>query len=242
MWSAVNVDYSPSRRPFKGGRKAFGSDDWRPDPRISSKFQIGDAELYKGTQFDRGHIVRRDDSAWGDTIRQQEFANADTFHYTNCTPQHKAFNQALMEGLWGQLEEYIKTALGGGGAVGNRACIYAGPILAGSDPTGEFDGGTIQYPVRFWKVFVAAEVENNQDILRAYGFILDQRAVIERFGLDEQLDFGALGVYQVALEQITGSTGVIFADAVTSADVMATQNAAPSELIKLASLEAVKLR
>ena len=239
VWSAVNVDYSPLRRPFKGGRKDFGSDDWRLDPRISSKFQIQDAELYKGTQFDRGHMVRRDDNAWGDTIRQQEFANADTFHYTNCTPQHKAFNQAPMQGLWGQLEEYIKTAMG---AVGNRACIYAGPILSASDPAGEFGQGAIQYPLRFWKVFVAVELENNQNVLRAYGFILDQRAVIDRFGLDERLDFGALSVNQVALEQITSSTGVIFDAALLSADVMVTPNAAPAEPIKLASLEAIRLR
>ena len=239
MWSAVNVDYSPTRRPFKGGRKEFGSDDWRPDPRISSAFQIQDAELYKGTQFDRGHIVRRDDSAWGDTIRQQAFANADTFHYTNCTPQHKYFNQSLMRGVWGQLEDHLKSAIA---AVGNRACIYAGPILAGDDPTGDFDQGPIQYPVRFWKVFVAAEPDNNQNVLRAYGFILEQQAVIDRFGLDEQLEFGQLSIYQVALEQITSSTGVVFDALLTSADVMATPNAAPSAAIQLGSLEGIKLR
>jgi len=144
-----------------------------------------------------------------------------------------------MQGLWGQLEDYIKTAMG---AVGNRACIYAGPILSRSDPTGEFDGGTIQYPLRFWKVFVAVEQENNQNVLRTYGFILDQRAVIDRFGLGERLDFGALGIHQVALEQITSSTGVIFDAVLIREDVMVTSNAAPAESIKLASLEAIRLR
>ena len=62
------------------------------DPRIPAQVQLGDQFYEPARQSDRGHIVRRQDSAWGDTPEEVEFANSDTFHWTNCTPQHAAFD------------------------------------------------------------------------------------------------------------------------------------------------------
>lgn len=39
-----------------------------------------------------GHLTRRNDPTWG-TSDEAERANADTFHFANCTPQHLRFNE-----------------------------------------------------------------------------------------------------------------------------------------------------
>lgn len=246
LWSAANVDYTPGRRFGNPDRQSLGRDQWRDDPRLPPGAVLGDADIYKSTLFDRGHVVRRNDAAWGETFTELEYANADTFHWTNATPQHAAFNQSREGGLWGGLEEQIVTALGGDGA-GARACLYAGPVLSESDPSGDFGTGPVQYSLKFWKVVVVAEGQR----LRAYAFVLDQSAAIARRGLraealaEEELNFGDFGVYQVELPEITGLTGVTFAPEVMAAQVereeVGTLEARPARR-RLARFGDVRLR
>lgn len=62
MWTAANVDYTPTKR--RATRDEFGDDTWIADPRILAENQLEDAEFYDpARRFDRGHLVRRDDSA-----------------------------------------------------------------------------------------------------------------------------------------------------------------------------------
>jgi DNA/RNA endonuclease G (NUC1) len=42
--------------------------------------------------FDHGHLVGRLDSAWGRTKSIAKTANVDTFHFTDCSPQHSKLN------------------------------------------------------------------------------------------------------------------------------------------------------
>jgi endonuclease G len=226
MWSAANVDYDPARKSDKG-REAFGRDRWIPDPRIPEALQIMDAELYKPAgNIDRGHIVRREDNAWGDSPREIEFANSDTFHWTNCTPQHEAFNQSTpgrndrayrgMEGLWGGLENHIQRQLGMGET---RACILAGPVLAPNDPEADFGAGPIAYPLRFWKVVCVPLQRGGQRVLGAFGFILSQKPVVDKFGIEE-FGPGKFRRYQVRLSRIEREAGVTFDAALHAADTM----------------------
>ena len=73
------------------------SDKWIRDPRIDLDSQIGN-EFYKHTPFDRGHLVRRIDPAWGSNSQLAKVANDDTYHFTNCAPQHRDYNRGLE--LW----------------------------------------------------------------------------------------------------------------------------------------------
>jgi endonuclease G len=133
MWSAVNVDYSAGARVHAQKREAFGTDHWVLDPRIPESLQVQDAEFYKpATRIDRGHVVRRDDSCWGSTFTATEYANSDTFHWTNCTPQHERFNQSKQAGLWGGLEDVIKERAEDGI---ERLSIFAGPFSRTTTPT-----------------------------------------------------------------------------------------------------------
>jgi endonuclease G len=218
MWSAVNVDYSPGLKSTRP-REAFGTDTWIPDPRILGEQQIQDEEFYKpATKIDRGHIVRREDNCWGDDELEIEFANSDTFHWTNCTPQHERFNQDGKAGLWGQFEVHITSELK---ANGNRCSIFAGPVLDNdNDPGRDFGSGEVQYPLRFWKVVAAV---NEQDGLQAWGFVFDQSGPIDRFGL-EALDFSRFERFQLSLDAISEMTGVEFPSIIREADVMAGFN------------------
>ena len=230
MWSAVNIDYDPVKKPA-GNRESFGTDKWIPDERIPAAAQIFDADFYKPAgNIDRGHIVRREDNAWGDSETEIEFANSDTFHWTNCSPQHEAFNQSNparsdpayrgMRGLWGDFENYIQQSRK---ADDTKCCILAGPVLDDNDPSKDFGTGEIQYPLLFWKVVCVAEPRDGgaatDKELKAYGFMLSQKPVVDRFGI-EVFGPGRFKRYQVPLKMITQRTGVVFDHSLYTADPM----------------------
>jgi endonuclease G len=224
MWSAVNVDYDPAMRKT-GGRTSFGDDRWVVDPRIPANIQIVERDIYgPAGQVDRGHIVRRQDNAWGSTPEAVEFANSDTFHWTNCTPQHAAFNRAappsayhLSEGLWGGFEVYVQKELQKGDT---KACILAGPVLAADDPVADFAGRQTQYPVGFWKIVAVAEPDAaGVAQLRTYGFLLSQKDLVDRFGIEFAPTRFAR--YQKPIAELGTLAGLVFDPLLVAADATA---------------------
>jgi endonuclease G len=219
MWSAVNVEYSPDKRSI-AGRGTFGSDHWIYDPRIPREAQIGEEFYGPAHQSDRGHIVRRQDNAWGENNEEVEYANSDTFHWTNCTPQHAAFNRAaapskyhVSQGLWGGFEMFIQKDLQ---REDTRACIFAGPVLASDDPTVDVGHGPIQVPRKFWKVVVVKAADAADGGIQAYGFMLSQDDLLEEFGLE--FAPGRFARYRTSLQSITAATGVEFDRALIAAE------------------------
>jgi endonuclease G, mitochondrial len=221
MWSAVNVDYRSEMRNDKS-RKKLGSDRWISDPRIRGLDQIDDPDFYKpATRIDRGHIVRREDSAWGASDEDIEYANSDTFHWTNCTPQHEAFNKESpgkatygdREGVWGAFEAYVQDQLL---ADEKRCCILAGPILAKSDPSRDYGKGPIAYPVKFWKVIAVVNGTGSKRKLKTYGFVFNQMDVVTAFGIE--FTPGRFARHQKKLSQITELSGVVFDKTLLDAD------------------------
>jgi len=100
FFTAVNID-GGSLQDIKRG-----TDKWYFDPRIDREYQCG-PELYAKNELDRGHLVKRTDPAWGSAAYE---ANDETFHFTNCSPQHTKLNTKT----WEDLENYIyRTGLPG---------------------------------------------------------------------------------------------------------------------------------
>jgi endonuclease G len=234
MWTASNISYDIRLRDNRA-RADFGSGAWRPDKRIPAKYQIQAEEFYDpATLVDKGHIVRRDDNCWAGLKGNQqdslgiEYANADTFHWTNCTPQHEAFNrdtgQYAGKGLWGILENAIKKQLEPSDGdedndnkdYSQKACLLAGPILSKKDP----EYCDIQYPLRFWKVFA---IKSKSAGNLVYGFILSQADKVKEKGLEKEgkprFD-RKVKALQVSLTAIEKESGVIFDKALHEADVM----------------------
>ena len=238
LWTASNVDYDPDKR--RSSREEFGNDEWKADPRIPIEQQVEDLEFYApAKKFDRGHLVRRDDSAWGETPEEEEFANADTFHWTNCTPQHEQFNRNMFQyhGLWGGLENHIAKQAQ---FVDNRLIVFAGPILADEDPEHDFGSGIeVKMPIAFWKVVVVVEGQDDARKLRAYGFILDQSEVIDRYGLERRgFRPGEFVAVQHALSEITERSRVEFDESLHAADPMTGgTNESPRVLVSLDAMQ-----
>ena len=182
LFTASNVATDPARREPEpgrdysreglGGLRDFDLEKWFTDPRIPALHQLPDRFFTKDRKsFDKGHIVRRNDVAWGATYDEVRRANGDTFHVTNCSPQIARFNQSRRGGLWGRLEDLILDD-----AEGEPYCIFAGPVLRDDDRPfeGVDDAGPVQVPIprTFWKVVVA--LAPGGGALQAFAFTLDQ--------------------------------------------------------------------
>lgn len=214
-----------SRAELNGGAR----DKWILDPRIPAAHQIQTKELYGPLIFDRGHVVRREDVYWGDDAELAEYANFDSFHYTNCTPQHPEFNQSQQDGLWGKLENHIANECE---AKDMALTLFAGPVLR---PRDRLMRG-VRIPHAFWKVVVAIR---DDDTLGAWAFLLSQKQLVA--GAEEVLfDPADFQDYQVSLPYLERILPVRFPKVVKDADVM--KNEAPETLVELGGLEGVRLR
>jgi endonuclease G len=192
FFTAVNIDGA------SGVRLRRAADRWFFDPRVPRDQQAGE-QVYQENPLDRGHLVRRLDPAWGPSAAAAKLANDDTFHFTNCTPQHHDFNAG--QTLWAGLEDYI---LDSADNLKFRVNVFSGPVFAPDDD--EYRG--IQLPRQFWKV--VAMVKPGREI-SATAYLLSQEQLIK--GLEiapEAFSYGAYRTYQVPVRRIEEMTGLSF--------------------------------
>ncbi|MFD6063596.1 DNA/RNA non-specific endonuclease [Rhodococcus wratislaviensis] len=212
LFTAVNIDGTQSQSPRRD------SDRWILDPRLPADQQTGE-DVYRDNPLDRGHLVRRLDPAWGPLAKA---ANDDTFHFTNCTPQHHSFNAG--QTLWLGLEDYVlKNADNADLAVS----VVTGPVLAPDDP--EYRG--VALPRQFWKT--VAMVKQDGD-LSVTGYLLSQAALLDEFAEGEEaFSYGAYRTFQVPVRRIAQLTGLVL-DPHIAADPLERieASALPRELIR----------
>jgi endonuclease G len=188
-------------------------EQWFRDTRLADEFQIPDVFFTKDRKaFDKGHIVRRDDVAWGKTYAALRRANGDSYHVTNCSPQVAGFNQSAKgDANWGDLENHVLSE-----AANERLCVFAGPVLDPNDRVfhGVGAGGTAlrsRIPSRFWKVIVARVPEG----IAAFGFVLEQDLADVEFEFVPADDFVPVMYPLVGIAKMSGvkfDPGVIAAD------------------------------
>ena len=214
LFTAVNIDGKLSRRPSRG------SDRWILDPRLPATEQTGEA-VYRDNPLDRGHLVRRLDPAWGTSDAAAKAANDDTFHFTNCTPQHHSFNAGRT--LWVGLEDYV---LGNADTADLAVSVMTGPVLAADDDA--YRG--VQLPRQFWKVVAMV---NQAGRLSVTGYLLSQAALLDELEGDEAFSYGAYRTFQVPVRRIAGLTGLVL-DPHVAADPLERLEATPlpRELIR----------
>lgn len=196
--TAVNIDGRISHRIKRD------PDTWIPDPRIPRDQQTNDA-LYADNDLDRGHLVRRLDPAWGSSEQTARAANDDTFHFTNCIPQHRRFNRE--SSLWAGLEDYI---LDNTDNRDLRVSVFTGPVF---DEANDIRYRGLRLPLQFWKVVVMVR-ENGR--LSATGYLLSQESLLRGMNREalrpspESFEFGAYRTYQVPVGRIERLTGLDF--------------------------------
>lgn len=199
---AAGVNYDPTAKVHF---KREGKDRWFYDPRVKPEEELQAGEdLYVDNPLDRGHLVRRADAAWGRTEKQAKLANDDTFHFTNCSPQHEITNQGKLKQappglkLWGRLEEHISSQ---GKQNKRRLSIFNGPVFRTRDTT--YRG--VKIPKEFWKVVV---FEDDSEKPSAAAFVLTQAELIE--GLEEEFEVGEYKAVQVRVRDLETKTDLDF--------------------------------
>lgn len=222
------------------GDKTFplerGRDRWLFDPRLPEDEQAGDW-LYadedavaigeaSGNFFDRGHLVRRADACWGDAATARR-GNDDTFHWTNCSPQHWSFNRGGT--LWHGLEDFILSRTD---AEDIRASVFNGPIFRLDDVIHR----GLPIPREYWKVIV---LRDRQGRMRSSAYVVSQARMLQQIDF-EALPIGRFRTFQRPVARITAMTGLDFGAAVIEADAIAGR--APAEEESIGPADSILLR
>ncbi|WP_417721011.1 DNA/RNA non-specific endonuclease [Salipiger sp.] len=190
LLTAVNIDGGLSRRLTRQGA-------WRLDGRLDAAHQVGNA-LYADNPLDRGHMVRRRDPGWGEAAQQGEL---DTFHFTNCAPQHEDLNQKD----WVGLEDYIMEAAE---TLAFRVSVFTGPIFRDTDKRLRQTGAPdVAIPEEFWKVAVIVDAATGR--LSATGYVLSHGPFIREL-VESPFVYGSYRTYQVQIARIEAETGLSF--------------------------------
>ena len=189
FYTAVNIDGKKAREIKRE------TDKWFFDSRIPKEQQIGE-ELYSSNPFDRGHLVRRLDPAWGNSVRLVKIANDDTFHFTNCSPQHEKFNQG--KNLWQGVENFL---LSRAMDSNQKLTVFTGPVFRAKDP----DYRGVQIPLEYWKVAVLVGEDGK---LTSVAFLVTQADLIESVVEEGAIDVARM--FQTSVRDIERLTGLNF--------------------------------
>ena len=218
IFTAANIDGDTYKAVDRGTGlvNAAEGDTWFKDPRISESFFLG-LDFYASTSnyFDRGHLTRRSDPSWG-SVQDAERANADTFHLTNCSPQHFRFNESIQ--YWQGLERYIlETGLLKAGP-GSRLCVFQGPLY--DDNIDWWVDNAIQIPSSYWKVVVWKGAKG----LKSVGLVADQLQLLSEprtpMGPPQDVPRVEVSQWRVHVQDIGKRTGLVFDPAIVAADTI----------------------
>jgi endonuclease G, mitochondrial len=219
LFAAVNIDGG------KADHRPRDRDVWMFDPRIPASEQAGE-EVYRDNDLDRGHLVRRLDPAWGP---QAEAAVDDTFHFTNCTPQHHEFNAGRT--LWLGLEDYVlHNAL----TADLKVSVLSGPVLDDGDPG--YRG--VALPLQYWKIVAMVRTDGKPSVT---AYLLSQRSLLDEFlterapgTLPESFSYGAYRTFQVPVRRIAALTGLDLAAYIAADPLERLETTGlPRELVQL---------
>jgi endonuclease G, mitochondrial len=158
LLTATNIDaasYLEIDRKTGRVREGAEGETWYKDRRIDAKLTVTQ-DFYSAWSdyFDRGHLVRRTDPIFG-TETTALRAHADTFHFTNCTPQHFRFNQSTV--YWQGMERFVlEKGVLDTDANTPRISVLQGPIFRADDWIADYedDDGPkkVKVPGAFWKL------------------------------------------------------------------------------------------
>jgi endonuclease G, mitochondrial len=207
LMTAVNID-GRHLVPIKRG-----NDKWFHDGRIPRETQLSKQD-YAHPDIDRGHLVRRQDPNWDDSLPAgapedtvsviAQRANDDTFHYTNAAVQHGDLNSSTKQ--WLGLEDYV---LKSAKTHGFKACVFTGPVTQEVEET--LENGVIA-PREFFKLVIMEGAARGT--LHAPAYVLSQgqmiRELLEERSRTEGLEGFVLGDYrtfQVSIADLAAATG-----------------------------------
>jgi endonuclease G len=241
--AALNIDGSKTRAIKRSNSR------WFKDLRIPAETQLS-REEYGDPAIDRGHLVRRAATNWGDTDATALRSNLDSYHYTVASPQHMGLNRRHDQ--WLGLENYIMENTR---THGFRTTVFTGPIFSPQDPELGDTGSPI--PLQYFKVVtMLAPMPEEDDILRLHStaYVLSQGQLIQQLLMTqgdveatEGFSFGAYRTFQVRIRDLEQMTGYDFGP-LRAADPLekqmsmaATEGPAPRSVVAIDSFERMVL-
>jgi endonuclease G len=167
--TATNIDgatyISIDRKTGEPAEKQPGAegDTWYKDTRINESITLTNDFYAEWSHiFDRGHLTRRNDPTWGPDANR---ANLDTFHFTNCSPQHWKFNESIE--FWQGVERYVLEQGLWETGLDKRLSVLQGPLYDAPQPLYADD---VEIPNAFWKIVIW----NGTGGLKAVALVVDQ--------------------------------------------------------------------
>ncbi len=135
---------------------------------------------YRGSGYDRGHLVPAGDMVFNDT------AMRESFFYSNVSPQVPAFNR----GIWKRLEENVRNY------AQNLGMIYVvtGPVLDDDLPV--IGGSNVSVPAYFYKAILV----QNDSLNEAIAFLMP----------NERGEHRSLYRYSMTVSELERATGLNF--------------------------------
>ena len=226
FYSATNIDgatYKSINRKTGviSDRTNLNQDEgetWYEDDRINPDFHLNQP-FFSGWShfFDRGHLTRRTDPSWG-TDEEALRADADTFHFSNCSIQHFRFNQTIK--YWQGVERYILENGVINDGINNKISVFQGPIY---DDKIDLWADEFQIPSKYFKIAIW---RNKQNELKSVGLIVDQSNLLseERKNLGKPKPANGINVneWRVSIKDIEKLTNLRFGDDINSADTIST--------------------
>lgn len=163
-------------------------DDFRPDESLPEGFYQVRATDYRGSGYDRGHLVPS-----GDRTASIE-DNSSTFVMTNMIPQSAANNREV----WNELEQYSRKLV----EEGKELYIIAGPEGRGR----AIANGRVTVPRYTWKIIVVLDRPGSglRDITA------DTRAIAVRMPNTQRVANTAWRDYRVSIDVLETATGYDF--------------------------------
>lgn len=148
-----------------------------PDPKVSTK--TANDKDYEYSGYDRGHLAPAADMGWS------EISMAESFYYSNMSPQNPSFNR----GVWKRLEEQTRTW-----AIENNSIyIVTGPVL--TNDLLSIGPNKISIPNYYYKVIL----DYNKPNIKAIGFIIPNTSSSE-----------PLYKFAVTIDSVETFTGIDF--------------------------------
>jgi endonuclease G len=150
--------------------------DYKADPKVSSG--MADLSDYKNSGYVKAHLAPVAD------MQINQKALAESFYFTNVSPQSSAFNT----GIWKNLEEKVRSWVLTNGEV----YVVTGGIL--NNNKGHFGANRVSIPGEYYKVILDTEPE-----YKVIGFMMTNAK-----------GYGKLKSYAVSVDDIETITGIDF--------------------------------
>lgn len=154
------------------------NDVFLPDPNIRNNPVTPND--YRGSGYDRGHLVPAADMAFSAEAMQE------TFYMSNISPQSGNFNK----GIWRELEELVRNW-----AKSNKQLYIAtGPVLKQA-PKGYIGDNEVAVPAAYYKVLL----DLTEPQLKGIGFLMPN-----------EVSYEPLFKYAVSIDEVEAATGIDF--------------------------------